>query len=235
MSFHECRRFTRRGIACPAADIDEPGRRHRTVPPGSREGLQDLDENEEAYQTRLQEEISAYGRRVAARESTARALNFASLPVAALSQLQRQGMVGVPTLANGGLAWAMQILSRPEIVRLLEPLHSGQPVSTLDRTLGTVEEQYAQGLAQDSTRSSPKGIGLTRWIAALIEAVAFAGAIGAAAAAGRGQRPSAPRRGSMTGRGAGGLTFQAPTFRPGFQKRLDDAPGFSFQGGTPTD
>lgn len=159
----------------------------------------------------------------------------------ALQQLMAQGMNVMPGRANGGLAWLLQTLKSIDSSGLFGKQAGQLLPGNLTGQMATFESQYVgeskQAGAQFTKRTGnePTMPGI---YGPLIKAVAFGGAATATALGVRkglsvlsGPRFSGLSPGARGG-GGGGKIFRAPTFRPGFQRRMR---GFQFSGNPPTD
>ncbi len=218
-NFHQCERFLDRGLPCPLQQV----RPFSGL--GRQDGDDDSDDDSRSPVRRRQESVSKMGLRVAA--------------MVAFEQLIRNGMVGVPSLANGGIPALVNILANPGLQGLFGEgdlaMQGGSP------EMAAFETDFATKTAVRAEELGPLSEGkgfLDGMVGDLVRAVAFGGS---AMAAGAGlSAATKPPSGSGVGKhlprsfGGGGIgfTFKQPTFRPVGARRQKP---FSFSGSPPTE
>ncbi len=165
--------------------------------------------------------------------------------VVGFRQLQAQGMQGVPSFQNGGVQWMLQLLSDPLIRGLFFSPQGQRPENfapEVGPTIAAFEESTAQASRQVS-QQLPQDNGAHFFEGMIGQLVTATAAAGGAASVAFGGKEVAKRIGrfrpgptTVSGRGAGGFTFKAPTFRPGFAQKVGRRrPKFSFSGQPPSE
>jgi len=219
MTHHDCRRFLVKDIPCPIKGMNLFGS-ELDAPVGFNH---EFDDPEDEFP-----KMGSAERRESIKPSEVRIATMVSL-----ESLLAQGMKPLPNVANGGLQWLMTVLSSQ---RMKAPFIEGQrrsPLISTERTQRLTD--YEEAYAQESLRASKRFRGskaadngpnfFDSLIGNLVRAVALVGGTAATAYGINLARQAqtggrfAPSRAGGTGRGAGGLTFQAPTFRPGIGPR----------------